>query len=233
MIATRTEQLETAIAALLAEEVSPIFSPLPNRKNFRDITGRRFGRLVVKGFDAYRDQKACWWCICDCGNWWNGQGRSLQAGNTTSCGCYKLDAVRAPLTHGKTGTPEHEAWTGMKGRCNNPNNSEYPRYGGRGIKVCKRWMDAFENFFADMGERPGSGYSIERRDNNGNYEPSNCKWATRIEQANNRRTSRFITFRGRRQTLTQWCRELGLKFDLSRHRLNAGWSTQKVLGGGE
>lgn len=116
----------------------------------------------------------------------------------------------------------------MKQRCLNPNNAGYYKYGGRGVTVCQRWLESFGNFLADMGEHP-TGLSLERKDNNGNYEPSNCKWATPLEQSLNTRRNRNIEFQGRVQARKQWAREYGINHETLRHRLNRGWAIEKAL----
>ena len=151
-----------------------------------DLTGRRFGRLVVVG-EAGRTKrgKITWECLCDCGKTTVIIGDNLRSGNTLSCGCYGREVVRyANTTHGMARTREYNIWEGMKNRCQNKTHPDYPNYGGRGIKVCSRWM-SFENFFFDMGV--SHGLSIDRINNDGNYEPSNCRWATASEQNLNRR----------------------------------------------
>ena len=117
-------------------------------------------------------------------------------------------------THGMSNRSEYWIWKSMRSRCNNVKTENYKNYGGRGIKVCKRW-DSFENFYKDMGPRPSSEYSIERLDNDGNYEPSNCKWGTREEQQNNMRSNVLITYQDKTQTLAQWCRELKVVYFFS------------------
>lgn len=169
-----------------------------------EMTGQAFGRLVVlerAGASKYR--VALWRCLCECGNEVVIGGANLRSGRTNSCGCLHRDQIREvgksntwALRHGHAKThrltTEYRAWTGLRQRCKNPNATSYKDYGGRGILVCKRWDDSFENFYEDMGPKPGPGYSIDRIDNNGNYEPDNCRWATSKEQNNNQRPGRGI-----------------------------------------
>ncbi len=131
-------------------------------------------------------------------------------------------------THGLTGTPEHAVWKTMRMRCNNPNNKSYPRYGGRGIKICERWND-FENFLADMGERPRKGLQVERINNDGDYCPENCEWNTPKVQANNRSSNRSLTYDGRTQNISQWADELGFQPSTLLMRANLGWDVHKIL----
>jgi hypothetical protein len=155
-----------------------------------DLTGQRFGRLTATARAA--DRRANYWrCACDCGNESVVRGVLLRNGNTQSCGCYSKEVSAAigrnNATHGKRHVPEYAIWNQIKQRCRNPNATRFSDYGGRGINVCERWAESFEAFYADMGPRPSSKHSIDRTNNDGNYEPGNCRWATGSQQAFNRR----------------------------------------------
>lgn len=159
-----------------------------------NLINKRFIRLVVVVRAANDKQgKARWLCLCDCGNYKVALGSHLRNGTTKSCGCLQREQRQIigghSRTHGMSRTLEYKIYTNMIQRCYNPNNPRYKNYGGRGIIVCARWLNSVEDFLKDIGKRPGPGYSIERMDNNGNYELGNWKWGTEFEQANNRRLS--------------------------------------------
>ncbi len=156
-----------------------------------DLTGMRFERLAVTGLAPKRGKKRIWECVCDCGATSYAQTSDLTAGKHRSCGCLQIERV---VKHGFTRGPAHtsptyRSWQSMKERCLNPKTVGYHHYGGRGISVCGRWASSFEAFLADVGERPSLEYSLDRIDNSGNYEPGNCRWATRKEQSANKRPS--------------------------------------------
>lgn len=195
-----------------------------------DIIGKRFERLVVFGItDPIKENgrsRRLASVECDCGARFNTEIASLERGATTSCGC-----ARIKHGHAKDGlSPTYNSWAMMHSRCGNPNNDRFEHYGGRGIAVCERWQ-SFENFLADMGERP-AGMSIERNDTNGNYEPSNCRWATVIEQNRNRRVSIMVDWSGQRITLKEACRIAGQDYQRARYHIHHhGWSAINAIAG--
>ncbi len=202
-----------------------------------DLLGKRFGKLVVVCSGIMDKGKQYASCDCDCGKSGIFRVDHLRRGESQSCGCEGLAALRkgweSRTKHGECSrvngkTAEWKVWNKMIARCRDSNDKAFPRYGGRGIKVCDRWLE-YLNFISDMGRRPTAGHSIERKDNDGNYEPGNCRWATKQEQANNRRTNRLITANGITATLADWQRKTGIHQLTIRARLVRGWSEQRAV----
>ena len=162
-------------------------------------------------------------CKCDCGKVQKVRGENLVTGKAKGC------SSCANSKHGMYGTPEYECWRQLKGRCLNTNHIQYPEYGGRGIGVCQDWIDSFENFYEDMGDRPGPQYSIERIDNNGNYCPENCEWEIRKKQCRNRRSTHFITYQGETKPLIVWAEQFGINPTSLNKRLRTGWDIHRAL----
>lgn len=206
----------------------------PFRWAARNLVGEKYGRLSVVGYYGYEPTQSgplhYYECKCDCGSDAVVSSRSLLYGKSKSCGCLKreLTGDRA-RTHGMRRTPEYTTWSTMKARCNNPANSKYGRYGGRGIKVCDRWEDSFEAFLEDMGYRPSDAHSIERKDNDDGYHPENCRWATPAEQALNRSTTHLVEFGGEVMPLADAERSSGLPHSAVAMRLKHGWDAEKAL----
>lgn len=205
------------------------------RSTLSDLLGResRFGRLTVIGeapqTGAHRRAR----CICDCGTEKDVLIGSLKGGLTASCGCLRREetgkAAAARAVHGECHkTPEHRSWQAMLARCLNPSHEAYANYGGRGITVCDRWR-VYEGFLADMGRRPTLAHTLERDDNDGHYEPGNCRWATKTEQLRNRRNNRVIEYRGRTICLAEAAELAGISPELMRWRIKRGWSPEKAI----
>ena len=174
-----------------------------------------FGRLTTIGPKFRLGRHTYQVCQCECGSVKVVATGQMQAGNTSSCGCLKK--IKCALTtHGKTGTPEHKAWKALNARCHKVNDIGHKNYGGRGIKVCDRWMEpngqGFLNFLEDMGPKPSPEYTVERNDPDGNYCPENCCWATRKQQARNKRNTKKYTAFGKTMTLGEWAEETGLNY---------------------
>lgn len=195
-----------------------------------DLTGKRFGRLVVLRMADERSKDNCvqWICRCDCGT-----VKAISTHNIKrvhSCGCYKDEVFkRDHVTHGQSDTNLYHVWASMKGRCKNKNNPAYKNYGGRGITVCEEWLD-FSNFYEwSMSNGYGDNLSIDRIDNDGNYEPDNCRWITLQEQQNNKRTNKFIRYKGEVKTPSEWAHLYGVNAKMVCQRVALGWDIERAL----
>lgn len=180
-----------------------------------DLTGQRFGKLVVIQRHIDPSKKyTLWECKCDCGNEAIVRANRLMHGRTQSCGCLRAESnYKKKTTHGQSGTNLYAVWNSMKGRCYNRNNINYKRYGGRGITVCDEWRYSFESFLAwSVSTGYVDGLTLDRIDNNGIYSPDNCRWVTTAVQNNNRNVSINITYNGKTQNLSEWCKELHLPY---------------------
>ena len=164
----------------------------------KDKTNQVFGRLTVLGAGGYIHGKYGWNCLCQCGNVVLVSTSDLTTGNRSSCGCLRKEtSAMRNYSHGLTNSAEYKIWCRMKSRCYQENDAGYDYYGGRGIQVCADWLDSFENFYRDMGPRPTKHHSIDRKNNNEGYSPENCRWATKVEQARNKRTNRTVVYQGK------------------------------------
>ena len=199
-------------------------------------TGDRYGRLMIS---REIDSKICnrsskgtfnkrrFLCKCDCGNEKKLFLVNLRAGTTKSCGCLKKYLDKKG-THLKTGSREYRSWGSMKQRCTNKNAKEYNNYGGRGIKICEEWLDNFETFYKDMGDRP-EGTSIDRIDNNGNYTLGNCRWSTRKEQQNNMRNVKKYKFKNQTMTISEWSQKISIESHTLYTRVRRGWGFKRAI----
>ncbi len=197
---------------------------------FIDLTGQRFGRFVVikqTKKDKFGNRR--WLCLCDCGKEKIVLVAHLRSGATKSCGCLNKEII-TKHGHNRIGkqTGIYQSWYAMIQRCTNPNHKNWKSYGGRGITVCKRWLK-FKNFLEDMKECP-SELTIERNDKNGNYCPENCRWATRKEQARNKRNSRYVTYKGKRWLFIELCEKYKMPYNIvySRYYIH-GWTLKRAL----
>ena len=210
-------------------------------KKAHDLTGQRFGRLVVierveSHIQPSGQRKTRWLCQCDCGNTKIVQYSQLKSGKTKSCGCLAREKSKKRLiTHGLSHTRLFIVWTGIKARCFNSKVIYYKDYGGRGIKMCEEWEKDFMAFkewalthgYDEKAERGEC--TIDRIDVNGDYSPDNCRFINMQEQCNNKRNNRLIAYEGKTYTIQQWCKILGIKYTTLKSRLNLGWPIEKAL----
>jgi hypothetical protein len=195
----------------------------------KDMGGQKFGRLTVISRAADRNGRVQWTCICECGKEVVAGGSNLRQGKTQSCGC--LVRYDQNKTHGMTNSPEYGVWSKMRRRCSDPAESSYPYYGGRGIRVCDRWQgkDGFANFLGDMGRRPSVKHQIDRIDSDGNYEPANCRWATKTENIRNRSNTKTITLNGVTKSRAEWSELYGIPLYVAAKRERAGWKLEDIF----
>lgn len=202
----------------------------------RRIIGRRFGKLVIIEFD-HKDKHnlQMYLCRCDCGETKVVRLMSLKCGDTTSCGCKQKDVARLTMTGNSYRAKEYKrhrptviSYNSMMARCYKSNQLCFKNHGGRGITVCDRWKDSFANFLEDMGERP-EGLELDREDNDGNYEPGNCRWSTRLVNNRNRSCSTHLTLNGITHTISEWSDITNLPYQTIYSRIRYGWSVSDIL----
>lgn len=200
-------------------------------KEFERLT--RIGPWFSIRLASGRKQK---WAVfeCKCGSIVALRLSAVAHAESRSCGCLRKEITAATkTTHGhmrnRRATPEYRSWSHMIGRCENENDAKYPDYGARGITVCRRWRESFEAFFEDMGPRPSIKHTLDRIDNDGNYEPGNCRWATKRQQGRNTRRNRMLTFDGETMCLADWAERTGIPRSVLQIRLRDGWSIQRAL----
>lgn len=199
----------------------------------RDLTGRRFGLLTVLRPGTSNGRKRRWMCRCACGSECEKVGadltKAVKRGQSPNCGCRTRELHRAArITHGMTKHPAYAVWRSMMDRCRLPSHQAWKNYGARGIRVCSTWQ-SFEGFWSDMGESYEPGLTLERENNDGNYEPSNCRWATYTAQANNRRVNRRIPTPRGEMTVAQAARAFGVGRTTILYRISRGWPTDRLL----
>lgn len=201
-------------------------------KKPRDITGQRFGRLIAISFVEIRHgNKHFWKFLCDCGKTTITQKTGVMGGHTISCGCYRKEVTsRNATTHGLSKHPLYNIWIMMRSRCLDPTDEAYHYYGGRGITVCDEWKNSFETFLKDMGERPPN-TSLDRIDNNGNYCPDNCRWATQKQQLRNYSRNIKVEYFGKQYCLKDLCVELGLSYSMIDQRYRKSHSIESLIPG--
>lgn len=200
----------------------------------KPMIGKQFGLLTVvaEAKKPIGRRQAHWICRCDCGAITNPiDGFKLRSGEIKSCGCYKRElTIKRNTKHSLCNTRIYRIWVGMHERCYNRNSPKYHRYGGRGICVCDEWLNDIEAFYEwAMANGYQENLTIDRIDNDGNYEPSNCRWSTNEEQCNNREHNILITIGGETKTIAQWAKETGLKYRTIHARYNRGWTGESLI----
>jgi hypothetical protein len=202
--------------------------PLPTHPRFRDLTGQKFGRLTCVSLHSLEPTK--WNCVCECGKTAVAAQGNLCNSHTNSCGCLLLDVLSVEKrTHGLRKHPLYSVWNNIKTRCLNPVNHRWDCYGGRGIKICDRWKDSFENFYTDMAPGYRKGLQIDRIDNDGGYCPENCRWATPTQNVRNTRTNRLVATPWGVITVAEAAELSGLPYDVLLPRARKGDEGARLL----
>lgn len=196
-----------------------------------DLTNQKFGKLLVLEKAITQNEKVMWKCLCDCGNIVFVKGVNLKNNRTKSCGCIKMEVLLKRNTkHNQRHTKLYEVWKTMKQRCYNPNNKGYKNYGGRGISICDEWKNDFMSFYNwSIENNYKEGLSIDRINVNGNYEPSNCRWTTRVVQQNNTRVNKYFTINNETKSLADWCRIYNVNYRTTYARVEKGLSIIDAL----
>lgn len=194
---------------------------------FIDLTGQKFGRLVAVSRAENIGRRTMWKCLCDCGVETIVQSDHIKSGHSKSCGCFYAETRTGATTHGQSESPLYFAWHAMLNRCNSPTNQDYKYYGGRGIAVCEEWKK-FENFYADMGERP-EGMTLDRIDNSGPYCKENCRWATDKQQQSNKRSNTWHTFDGETLHSTDFAKKLGVSHSHISYWKRVGYTDSEMI----
>jgi hypothetical protein len=196
----------------------------------KDLSGNKYGRWTVIRFDRIFKKSYYWICQCECGTEKSVLVANLTSSKSLSCGCLALElAAQREKTHGKCGTRIYRLWSSMKTRCTNQKEQAYKFYGARGIKVCDKWMNSFEAFYADMGDPPHEHSSIERIDVNGDYCPENCIWIDFAKQAFNKTNSLIVEYCGEKKCVAEWCQILNLPYKLIISRMAHGKSFHEAV----
>lgn len=196
----------------------------------KDISGKKFGKLTaVKYVSKNSHNQSLWEFKCDCGKLIVYRGSDVVSGHINTCGCSRVGCQNAKR-HGMSGTKEQQTYYAMMNRCYNLNNKRYHNYGGRGVKVCERWLNSIDDFLLDVGLAPSPKHTLDRYPNKyGNYEPGNFRWATMKEQQNNRTNNHIIEYNGLSLTLAQWREKIGISKSTMWGRLKAGWPVERLL----
>lgn len=229
-----SDMKKAALTILILATFNYLYSNQTNKdmSKITDLTGNVYSYLTVISFSHKENHSRVnrpyyWNCKCVCGNEVLVNSNNLKGGSTKSCGCMRSKLIsKATSTHGLSSSREYNIWRAMKQRCDDHGNK---RYGGRGINVCKRWSDSFENFLSDMGPCPTNKHSIDRKNTDGNYTPSNCRWATTKEQCNNMSTNVIIEYNGIKYTLMELCERHKLNYNVMQRRISHNWTVEDAI----